>query len=138
MRRTVRGWAAAAWLVASAAWLVKVLLIAENGGSNTDEGVVAVAFLVGVASLVLAGALTGFALLRRFGLWAALLGVPLGAVVVLVGISVVDSLLSAIVPASGWFEDEVGVLGVVVLAALVAVWLGLARSDPRSGRHQPA
>lgn len=136
MRRTVRGWAAAAWLVGGAAWLVKVLLIAENGGSNTDEGVVAVAFLVGVASLVLAGALTGFALLRRFGLWAALLGVPLGAVVVLVGISGVDSLLSAIVPASGWFEDEVGVLGMVVLAALVAVWL--VRSTPRPGRHQPA
>ena len=136
MRRTVRGWAAAAWLVGGAAWLVKVLLIAENGGSNTDEGVVAVAFLVGVASLVLAGALTGFVLLRRFGLWAALLGVPLGAVVVLVGISGVDSLLSAIVPASGWFEDEVGVLGMVVLAALVAV--RLVRSTPRPGRHQPA
>ena len=112
----------AAWLVGGAAWLLKLTLILANGGSNTGEGIVAVAFFVGVLALVVAGAASGFTFLRRWGIWAAAIGVPIGAAATLVGISVIDSVLQPIVPASGWFEDEVGILG----AAVIAILLGLA------------
>ena len=36
---------------------------------------------------------------------------PIGAAATLVGFSVIDSVLQPIVPASGWFEGEVGILG---------------------------
>ncbi len=114
--------AAVAWLVGGVAWLVKLTLIFANGGSNTDEGIVAVVFFAGVLALVVAGAASGFTLGRRWGTWAAVIGVPIGAAATLVGISAVDSVLKAIVPASGWYEDEVGILG----AAVISLLLGLA------------
>jgi hypothetical protein len=113
---------AVAWLVAGIAWLVKLTLILANGGSNTDEGVVAGVFLAGVLAFVVAGAASGFTLGRRWGTWAAVLGAPIGVAVTLVGINVIDSVLQTIVPASGWYEDEVGILG----AAVIALLLGLA------------
>ena len=114
--------AAVAWLVGGVAWLVKLTLILANGGSNTDEGIVAVFFLAGVLALVVAGAASGFTLCRRWGTWAAVIGVPIGAAATLVGINLIDSVLKAVVPASGWYEDEVGILG----AAVIALLLGLA------------
>jgi hypothetical protein len=126
---STRRLAALAWLVAGIAWLVKLTLILANGGSNTDEGVVAGVFLVGVLGFVVAGAASGFTLGGRWGTWAAVLGVPIGVAVTLVGINVTDSVLQTIVPASGWYDDEVGILG----AAVIALLLGLALLDRRSG-----
>jgi hypothetical protein len=114
--------AAVAWLVGGVAWLVKLTLILANGGSNTDEGIVAVVFLAGVLALVVAGAASGFTLGGRWSTWAAVVGVPIGAAATLIGINLIDSVLKAIVPASGWYEDEVGILG----AAVIALLLGLA------------
>jgi hypothetical protein len=114
--------AAVAWLVGGVAWVVKLTLILANGGANTDEGIVAVAFLGGVAALVVAGGTSGFTLLRRWGTWVAVVGIPVGAAATLVSINVIDGVLQPIVPASGWFDEEVGILG----AAVVALGLGLA------------
>jgi hypothetical protein len=119
--------AAFAWLVGGAAWIVKILLIWENGGANTAEGVVGVAFIAGLAGLVVAGAAGGFALLRRWGVWLATAGVVLGAVATFIAFNLVDSLLQAIVPASGWFEEEVGIVG----AAVLALVLGLSALSSR-------
>jgi hypothetical protein len=119
---STRRLAAVAWLVGGVAWLVKLTLILANGGSNTDEGLVAAVFFAGVLALVVAGAASGFTLLRRWGIWAAVIGVPIGVAATLVGISVIDSVLQPIVPASGWYDEEVGILG----AAVIALLLGLA------------
>ena len=126
---STRRLAAVAWLVGGVAWLVKLTLILANGGSNTDEGIVAGAFFVGVLALVVAGAATGFTLCGRWGTWAAVLGVPIGAAATLVGISLIDSVLQAIVPASGWYDEEVGILG----AAVIALLLGLALRGRATG-----
>jgi hypothetical protein len=128
--------AAVAWLVGGAAWLVKLTLILANGGSNTDEGIVGVAFFVGVFALVVAGAASGFTLLRRWGIWAAAVGAPIGAAATLVGISAIDSMLQPIVPASGWYDEEVGILGAAVIAILLGLAL-LARSRSK-GAASPA
>jgi hypothetical protein len=130
---STRRLAAVAWLVAGIAWLVKLTLILANGGSNTDEGVVAGVFLAGVLAFVVAGAASGFTLGGRWGTWAAVLGVPIGVAVTLVGINVVDGVLQAIVPASGWYDDEVGILG----AAVIALLLGLALLD-RGRKRAPS
>jgi hypothetical protein len=123
---STRSLAAVAWLVGAVAWLVKLTLIIANGGSNTDEGIVAVAFFAGVVALVVAGAASGFTLCGRWGTWAAVIGVPIGVAATLVGISLIDSVLQAIVPASGWFDEEVGILGMAVIALLLGLAL-LAR-----------
>ena len=128
--------AAIAWLVGGAAWLLKLTLILANGGSNTDEGIVGIAFFVGVLALVVAGAASGFTLLRRWGIWAAAIGVPIGAAATLVGISVIDSVLQPIVPASGWYDEEVGILGAAVIAILLGLTL-LARGRSK-GAASPA
>jgi hypothetical protein len=116
---STRRLAAVAWLIGGVAWLVKLTLILANGGSNTDEGIVAGVFLVGVLALVVAGAASGFTLCGRWGSWAGVIGVPIGAAVTLVGISLIDSVLQAIMPASGWVDDEVGILGAAVIALLL-------------------
>jgi hypothetical protein len=120
---STRRLAAVAWLVGGVAWLVKLTLIVANGGSNTDEGIVAGVFLAGVLALVVAGAASGFTLGGRWGTWAAFIGVPIGAAATLVGISLIDSVLQAIVPASGWVDDEVGILGAAVMALLLGLKL---------------
>jgi hypothetical protein len=127
--------AAVAWLVGGAAWLVKLTLILANGGSNTDEGIVGVAFFVGVLALAVAGAASGYTLLRRWGIWAAAVGAPIGAAATLVGISAIDSVLQPIVPASGWYDEEVGILGAAVIAILLGVALLARRSK---GAASPA
>ena len=129
--------AAVAWLVGGVAWLVKLTLIFANGGTNTNEGIVGVAFFVGVLALVVAGAASGFTLLRRWGIWAAAIGVPIGAVATLVGFSVIDGVLQSVVPASGWFEEEVGILGTAVVALLLGLAL-LARGRTKGAASSAA
>jgi hypothetical protein len=127
--RSTRGVATVAWLVGGVAWLVKLTLIWANGGSNTGDGIVGVAFLAGAAALVIAGGASGFVLLRRWGRWVGVAGVPVGAAVTLVGFSLIDSVLQGIVPASGWFEEEVGILGTAVVALLLGLALVLRRGS---------
>jgi hypothetical protein len=134
---STRRLAAVAWLVGGAAWLLKLTLILANGGSNTDEGIVAGVFFVGVLALVVAGAASGFTLLRRWGIWAAAVGVPIGAAATLVGISVIDSVLQPVVPASGWYDEEVGILGAAVVALLLGLAL-LARARSRGAASSGA
>ena len=122
--------AGVAWLVGGAAWLLKLTLILANGGSNTDEGIVGIAFFAGVLALVVAGAASGFTLRRRWGTWAAVIGVPIGAAATLFGINLIDGVLQPIVPASGWFDEEVGILGAAVIAILIGLAL-LARGRSR-------
>lgn len=112
--------AAYAWLVGGAAWLVKLLLIlAADGGDNI---VISAAFVVGIASLFVAGGAAVYAILRRRSVWLAIPGTVLGACVTFIAINMLDRALQSIVPASGWFDEEVGILG----AAVVALLLGMA------------
>jgi hypothetical protein len=112
--------ASLAWLLGSAAWIVKVLLIWSNGGSNTDGGAVGAAFWLGLLALAVGGGAAGYALLRRRGRWLGVAGAVLGVVATWVVVDVVDGVLEAIVPVSGWFEDELGMVGSAVLALALA------------------
>ena len=118
-----------AWLVAGVVWLVKVGLIAENGGTDTTGGLVGVAFFAGVVALVVAGAATGFVLLRRLRGWLGYVGLLLGVVVTVAGFLVIEGVLKEIVHTEGWFEGEVGIVG----TAIVALGLGVILWQRRAG-----
>lgn len=113
----------------AAAWLAKTALIAGNGGSNTDRGVVGVLWAVGMVSLLVAAAAGAALLLHRRPWWlrvaASVVAAPLGFVLT----SVVDGAMKAVYPYDGgWFRDELGLL--VVAAALTAAALTQLRRAP--------
>ena len=112
--------AAYAWLVGGSAWLVKLLLILAAGGG--DSFVISAAFVVGIAALFVAGGAALYAVLRRWSVWLAIPGALLGAGVTFIAINVLDSVLQSIVPASGWFDEEVGILGAAIVALLLGFW----------------
>ena len=101
--------------------------MSENGGSDTTGGLVGVAFFIGVVALVVAGAASGFVLLRRRRSWLGYVGLLLGVVVTLVGFVVLEGVLKAIVPADGWFEGEVGIVGTAIVALALGVTLSRRR-----------
>jgi hypothetical protein len=121
--------AAYAWLVGGAAWLVKLLLIlAADGGDNVAIGA---AFLVGIAALFVGGGAASYALLRRWSVWLAVPGALAGVAVTFTAINMLDSVLQSVVPASGWFDEEVGILGAAILALLLGLALLRRRRWPR-------
>lgn len=116
-------------LGAGLAWGTKLALIAANGGTNTGEGVVALAFLLGAALLVVAAFAVGLALTAGRPLWQRLVAGVLGVLAVLVLHSaVLDPLGTALVGDAGpsWLPEEAGI-GLMVLVALVVAGLLLRR-----------
>jgi len=113
--------AAYAWLVGGAAWLVKLLLIlAAAGGDNV---VISAAFVLGIAALFVAGGAAVYTLLRRWSVWLAIPGALVGVALTFSAINVLDSVLQSIVPASGWFDEEVGILGAAIVALALGLWV---------------
>lgn len=56
-------------LAAALAWSLKLGLIVSNGGENLDEGLVAVAYMLGLALFVATGAALGLALTTGRAAW---------------------------------------------------------------------
>lgn len=99
-------------------WIVKILLIWENGGTNRYEGAVGIMFLIGTVLLASATVLWiwhashGRSLLLRAGL---LLG---GLFVLLLAINLL-SLVGYFVFPGSWLAGELGVI-LVAIAAIIA------------------
>jgi hypothetical protein len=108
-------------VVGGAAWLVKVALIWQNGGTNTTDGLVGGLFSVGAVSILLALTIRAwFAPARqvRYRLLSVLS--VLAVVVAFVAAVNVPILLGWVLFGRTWLAEEVG----VVLTAGVAVVLG--------------
>lgn len=112
-------------VVGGAAWLVKVALIWQNGGTNTTDGLVGVLFDVGAVAILLA--LTARAwLVPAELLWKRVLTVV--AVVVAFAAAVnVPIVLGWALFGQGWLAEELGIL----MTAVAAVVLGLRWATPR-------
>lgn len=108
-RTAVRAVAVAA-LVCGLAWVGKVLLIASNGGENTDTGLVAVGWGLGLLGLLATGAALGYLAARRFGKPAAVLAAVAGIPVAFVVMNVADTVAKAVYTEPGWFRDELSLL----------------------------
>jgi hypothetical protein len=117
-------------LLCGTSWLAKTALIAANGGTSTNGGLVALGWALGMLGLVVACA-SGAALLARRGrVW---LRVLVGMVAVPVGFTVfnlVDSAVKAAYSGDGWFADELGLL--LMGVALAATGLAVLRSGAQN------
>ena len=106
-------------LTGGLSWIVKILLIWENGGTNTFGGAVGLMFLIGTVLLASATVLWtwhatgGRSLLMRAGLLLGALIVLLLAInlPILVGLSVLPG---------SWLAGEFGVIFVAVAAIIAA------------------
>lgn len=127
--------ASIAALIGGACWLTKVGLIWANGGTNTDEGLVGVMFFVGLAGLVIALAVGGYALVATAPIWLrGVVSIALPVMVIMVW-QVVDDLIKAIYTEDNWIQGELN----IVLAAVIAVGLGLwkVRRPSSGGGDEP-
>jgi hypothetical protein len=110
-------------LVGGAAWLVKVALIWENGGTNTTEGLVGALFTVGAVAIGLALAARVWLVSSR-SVSARLLAV----VAVVAGFALAVNLpilLGWVVFGRTWLAEEAGVILVAVGALVLGMrWLG--------------
>jgi hypothetical protein len=122
-------------VIGGVAWLVKVALIWANGGTNTDEGVVGLAYLVGLVGVVVAVGALGWLLTRGRPVWLRAVATIVFPVVVFVGWQLLDGLIKAVYTEENWVQGEI----TIVIAALVALGVGgsaLVRSGRRpAGRH---
>jgi hypothetical protein len=114
-----------AGLVGGFAWLVKVGLIWANGGTNTDQGVVAAMYLLGLGGLAVGAGAAGAALTAGRGVALRALGGAAGLVAFVVVFAVLDVVLSPLAPEDSWARDEMQIVGAAVLALVlvaVAAW----------------
>ena len=106
-------------LTGGLSWIVKVLLIWENGGTNRFGGTVGLMFMIGTVLLAAAAVLwtwdatRGRSLLMRAGL---LLG---AFIVLLLAINLPTFVGQTLFPGS-WLADEFGVILVAVAAMIAA------------------
>jgi hypothetical protein len=116
-------------LTGGVAWLVKVALIWENGGTNTTEGLVGLLFTVGAVAIVLAAAIWAWQSRRSATVPGRFCAVLL-AVVAFVAAVNLPILVGWQVFGRTWVAEEVG----VVVTALLAVALGQRWLRSGSGR----
>jgi hypothetical protein len=106
-------------LTGGLSWIVKVLLIWENGGTNRFGGTVGLMFMIGTVLLAAAAVLwtwhatRGRSLLLRAGL-------PLGALIVLLLAINLPILVAQALFSGSWLADEFGVILVAVAAIIAA------------------
>jgi hypothetical protein len=107
-------------LVGGAAWLVKVALIWENGGTNTTDGLVGVLFDVGAIGILLGAGIRAWHAPAR-GLLRHRLVALLAVVVAFVAAVDLPILLGWVLFGRTWLAEEVG----VILTAIGALALGV-------------
>jgi hypothetical protein len=118
-------------LLCGAAWVAKTALIAANGGTQTDGGLIGILWAAGMLGLVTAAAAGAVAVLRGRPAWlravAGVVAVPLS----FVALNLVDGVVKAVYPGSGWFSDEIALVLVGVVLAVCGVVVA-ARTSPRA------
>jgi hypothetical protein len=115
-----------AGLVGGLGWLTKVALIWGNGGTNTDQGVVAVFYVVGLLGLVVAFAAAGAWLTAGRPVWQRALAVVVGLVTFFLTLAALDAVLAPVAPDDHWFAEEVEIVAMGLVGLLVGLWAGAA------------
>ena len=119
-------------VVGGVAWILKVALIVENGGSNTDEGSVGLLYVIGLV-LLLAGATSIGAIFRQKAPKPTYLASTLASALLLIAsYLVLDSLARLILGDAGasYMEDEWGIIMTGVFWILLGGALLLMRPTP--------
>jgi hypothetical protein len=114
-------------LSCGAAWLAKTALIAANGGTQTDGGIVGVLWALGMLSYLIASVAAAVALLHQQPLWQRITAAVVTAPLAFVLLNVVDGIARSAYSGDDWLRDEVGLLLVGTLAAAAAMALLVRR-----------
>lgn len=120
---SIRKLASSVLLIAGAAWLVKVALIAGSGGSNTSEGLVALAYFAGLLGLLAGAGFAGWAIAGRRTLWLRATIAVAGVVLAFVAMQLVDVAAKLVYTTPNWQRGEVGIVLVALAALSVGGWL---------------
>lgn len=102
--------AQAAALTCGLGWVGKGLLIAADGGQDTDQALVAVGWALGMLGLLVTGSALGFIAGRRLGRVPAVVGAVVAVPVAFEVQDAVDSVAKAVYDGGGWVNDELGLL----------------------------
>lgn len=136
-RMTANRVASVAGVLGGVSWLAKVGLIWANGGTNTDEGIVAVLYLAGLLVLAIAALAAGYAVVTTAPIWLRVVVSVATLALFWILYSVIDSAAQAMYSGGGWLDDELGIVVTAVLALLVGL-VALARRDRTTSRPQHA
>ena len=117
-------------MIGGAAWLAKLALIWQNGGTNTTDGLVGALFDVGAVSILLALAVHAWWSPAEV-LWRRALTVVLVVVAFVAAVNV-PILLGWALLGRTWMAEELGVL----LTAVAAVVLGFRWVRPRPSQDR--
>jgi len=124
-------------LVGGAVWSAKVALIWGNGGQNTSDGLVAVAYFLGLAALLVAFLAAGYSVVTTAPIWlraVVSIAVPLLGWVLF---TIMDDAVKGVYSSEGWLRDELAILITASMALVVGVVgvVGVIRSrdsEPRA------
>ena len=120
-----------------AVWLVKVALIWNNGGTNTGDGLVAVAFFIGFAGLLVALMAGGYSVVATAPIWLRAVVSVCATLLGLMLFTIMDDAVKGVYSNEGWLRDEIGILITASLALFVGV-LGVVRSPEPQPKAPPA
>jgi hypothetical protein len=130
-------WGVWVFALGGALWVLKVAVITLNDllGRDPDAMPVPVLYLSAVSFMVIGATAVGIALLRRFPVWAQLLGALAAVVVLFVLYTILDEILKSSFEGVGptWLYEELGILatGSICFAGGVL----LARTISRDRLH---
>ncbi len=114
-------------LACGAAWLTKTALIAANGGTQTDGGLIGVLWAFGMLSYLVASAAAAVALLHRQPLWQRIAAAVVTAPLAFAVLNLVDGIAQSAYSGGGWLRDEVALVLVGTLMAAAATMLLVRR-----------
>ena len=112
-------------LVGAVAWLVKVSLIAANGGTNTNEGIVAVCFGIGALGLLVGSTSLGLWLTRTRSVLVRVVAAIASIAIFWLTFGFIDEGMQAVVGSSGpdWVQDEMGIVVTAVIWLAIGLWI---------------
>lgn len=128
-------------MAGGAVWLAKVALIWGNGGTNTGDGLVAVAFFIGFAGLLVALLAGGYSVVTTAPIWLRAVVSVCATLLGLMLFTIMDDAAKGVYSSEGWLRDEIGILITASIALVVGV-VGVIRSPepepmaPPMGGHR--
>jgi len=124
-------------VLGGAVWLGKVALIWGNGGTNTGDGLVAVAFFIGFAGLLVALLAGGYSLVTTAPIWLRAVVSVCATLLGLMLFTIIDDAVKGVYSSEGWLRDELGILITASIALVVGV-AGVIRSPEPEPKAPPA
>lgn len=111
--------------IGGVAWLVKVALIAANGGENTTEGIVAVFFFIGAFGLLVGSSSLGLWLARTRPVIVRVLAAILAITFFWLTFGLIDEAMQSIVGSAGpqWVQDEMGIVVTAIIWLAIGLWV---------------